>query len=781
MDDKNLDEPPALNSPTPITSEHSSGSDQTPPILEAYSSSNRSGKVLSKGSKKWLGEQITNTLTLPLQPTQKDVYQFEKELQKPDDTTNIILEVDETQTFDKNRLNLNLNMYNRHESSNASLLVEAALDSVSDIQISSTEANIDVGGSQSCTDSLVNNLYSLSHQDNLPDVSYNNNEDLNESRDINLISPSVNDHISVTDHDLNDDLPNRGITLDYSSLHQNEFSPSSSPNLQSRSQLIHDYNLHGNSPSNTPRSRLDYNLGPESPGNSSPRYDFNQSTANENLSSDESNNDIVAQNLSLNPKEKLRLDLVGYKPHYGDLDTSDLRKYEPFRSKYDLDNDRNKIYEIALDDRTKNYNESGLNSDIRNKFDITSSTECSSKIYADTLDAERIKQYDTNEHSDLKIKQFDIDTDFRTNSMLRNNKYDQLSTKYEEELHNKQIDIDAELRSKNFDSLETDRNKSIYDTSLDTDIRIKSYDVVESLEIRNKNYDNIVDTDFRTDRNFEPLVLNSTELQGLDMSARSYHNFHPTGSIQSINRYHHIYSELERPSVDLRLGYSPPPPPYSHADVLRVVSLDLTPPGRHSVDLSLRSHTLHPHQLSNSRLLGDHPLQTNRLISADHNLSTNRILSEHNRLALDQSRLLSAEHNLTSNRLLGSDRLISESSSRLISDHTTNRILSNDQLSTNRLLSSEQSRVMSDDNRLLSEQSRLLDQRGLLGETRILQPTPTNTPSLDLVGRGGLSPGYTGYSVSPSQYHASSLAARSHGSSPGHTAAASYHHYSSYY
>lgn len=782
MDEKNLDEPPALHSPTPITSEHSSESDQTPPMLEAYSNSNRSGKVLSKGSKKWLGEQLTPTLNLPLQQTPKDVYQFEKDvITKPEDTSNIILEVDETQSFDRNKLNLNLNMYNRHESSNASLLVEAALDSVSDIQITNTEPNIDVSGSQSCTDSLVNNLYSLSHQDNLPDVNYTQNEDINESRDINLISPSVNDHISVTDHDLNDDLPNRGITLDYSSLHHGEFSPSSSPNLQTRSQLMHDYNLHGNSPSHTPRSRLDYTLGQDSeivsPGNSSPRYDFHQNTNAENLSSDESNNGIVAQNLSLNnTKDKLRLDLVGYKSHYSEVDSSDLslRKYEGFR-KYDMESERNKLYDIALDERTKNY-DAGLNSDIRNKFDITNS-DCNTKTYSETIENEiRNKQYDNIEHNDLKIKQFDIEEDFRN---LRA-KYDQINSKYDDELHNKQIEMDVDIRTKNFDSLETDRNKSIYDNNLETEIRNKSYDVVDSLEIRNKNYENIVDSEFRTDRNFEPLVLNSTELQGLDMSARSYHNFHPTSGIQSINRYHHIYSDLERPSVDLRLAYSPPPPPYSHADVLRVVSLDLTPPGRHSVDLSLRSHTLHPHQLPNSRLLSDHALQTNRLISSDHNLSTNRLLSEHNRLALDQTRLLSAEHNIGSNRLLGTDRLISETSNRLISDHTTNRILSNDQLPTNRLLSSEQSRVISDESRLLSDQSRLLDQRGLLGETRILQPTPTNTPSLDLVARGGLSPGYTGYSVSTSPY-ASSLAARSHGSSPGHTTTAGYHHYSSYY
>lgn len=697
-------------------------------MLEAF---NRSGKVLSKGSKKWLGEQLTPTISLPLSQPQKDVY-FEKDVQKPEDTTsNIMLEVEDTQSnFDRNKLNLNLNIYNRHESSNASLLVEAALDSVSDIQITNTETNIDVSGSQSCTDSLVNNLYSLSHQDNLPDVTYNQNEDLNESRDINLISPSVNDHISVTDHDLNDDIPNRTLSLDYSTLHHGEFSPSSSPNLQSRSQLMHDYSIHGNSPSHTPRSRLDYTLGQDSeivsPGNSPPRYDFHPNANADNLSSDESNNGIVAQNLSLNStKDKLRLDLVGYKSHYSDLDgDSGLRKYEGFR-KYDIESDRNKMYDLALDERN----------------------DCNNG------------KYDNIEQAEMKMKQFEIENDFRNASMLR---------KYEEDMHGKQMDIDVDMRTKSFDGLDPDRSKTIYDSNLEADMRGKSYDV-DSLELRNKNYDNIVDSDFRTDRNFEPLVLNSTELQGLDMSARGYHNFH-AGSVQSINRYHHIYSELERPSVDLRLGYSPPPPAYTHADVLRVVSLDLTPPGRHSVDLSLRSHTLHPHQLPNSRLLTDHPLQTNRLLSADHNLSTNRLLTEHNRLALDQTRLLSSEHNLGTNRLLTSDRL--ESANRLISDHTTNRLLSNDP--TNR--------VLSDDARLLSEPSRLLDQRGLLSETRILQPTPANTPSLDLVtARGGLSPGYSSYSVSPSPYHASTLAARSHGGSPGHTGATGYHHYSTYY
>lgn len=761
LDDKNLDDPQSLNSPMPIDPTDHLRSTPTPPMLEVYANTrSNSAKVQSKGSKKWLGEESSHSLNLSLQHSQKDVYQFEKELQKPvndQPSNNIMLDVEETQAFDRsNKIGMSLNVYNRHESSNASLLVEAALDSVSDIQISNSEHTVDVvvngSHSQSCTDSLVNNLYSLSHQDNLPDVTYNHTEDLNESRDINLISPSVNDHISVTDHDLNDDLPNRGLSLDYNNLHHNEFSPSSSPNVQTRSQqLIHDYNIHGgNSPAQTPRSRLDYTLGHDSeivsPGTSPPRYNFHHTTA-ENLSSDESNG-IVAQNLSLNnsKQDKMRLDLSGYKSHYGDLDTSELslRKYDALRQKFDLEAERNnKIYEIeVVDDRsTKPYDR---------VIGITSSDSIETTLRSTKPFSEN------NDHSELKLKQFEVDTDFRSKY------HDDIESKYDSDVRNKQIEIDVELRSKNYDSL-------------DNEIRNKTYDVIDNLELRNKAYDNIVD-EFRSDRNFEPLVLNPTELQGLDMSARSYHNFHTTGTVQGINRYHHIYSELERPSVDLRLGYSPPPPPYSHTDVLRVVSLDLTPPGRHSVDLSLRSHALHPHQLSNSRLLTDHPLQANRLISTEHNLSTNRILSEHNRLTLDQTRLLTNEHNLSvaSNRLLSSEsRLLPDTGNRLLSDHTTNRLLSNDQLSTNRMLS--------DETRLLTEQTRLLDQTRLLGDTRILQPTPNSATNHDLVPRSLSPAGYSGYPVSPSPYHASSLAARTHGNSPVHTTATTYHHYSTYY
>lgn len=85
---------------------------------------------------------------------------------------------------------------------------------------------------------------------------------------------------------------------------------------------------------------------------------------------------------------------------------------------------------------------------------------------------------------------------------------------------------------------------------------------------------------------FEPLLVGSgCELHGLDMSARGYHHPPPHG----FSRYHHpLYDD--RQSVDLSRGggYASPPPYSTHTEVLRVVSLDLTPGGgRHSVDLSI--------------------------------------------------------------------------------------------------------------------------------------------------------------------------------------------------
>ncbi|XP_077260282.1 uncharacterized protein LOC143896342 isoform X2 [Temnothorax americanus] len=155
-----------------------------------------------------------------------------------------------------------------------------------------------------------------------------------------------------------------------------------------------------------------------------------------------------------------------------------------------------------------------------------------------------------------------------------------------QDMHHHQVPTDN-LSSDEGDSVAQNLSLSVKEKTLQLDLSTSyKYDSLEQ--------------DFTRERsNFEPLVLNSGELQGLDMSARSFH--HSFGAQMQNTRYHHhhLYDIGERQSVDLsRTGnYSmsppPPPPPYPHNEVVRVVSLDLTP-GRHSVDLSLsRSHHLH--------------------------------------------------------------------------------------------------------------------------------------------------------------------------------------------
>lgn len=595
-------------------------------MLEAYNSNPTTVKVVSKGSKKWIGDSQPPVLA----PQRTDLYSLENRNQKLQD---IDLDNEEPVQYEQTA-------FTRREPTNASLLVEAALDSV----CSEPNIDVDVGSTTNCNDTL-NNLYNLSHTDNLPDVTYNHSIDMNETRDINLISPSVNDHISVTD-DLSDDLRHsQNIGIDYSTFQQEDFTPESSPNIERNN--FRDYiNVNPVSPRDCQSKNV-------SPIPSPPRYDFGHTVA-ENLSSDDSNG-IGAQNLSLNNsnKDSIQLDLSIYKTPYNFESNLQLRSKD-FRIKFDMEADRNKDYILNVDDEEK-----FINTD------------------------NQIDSNDINEmNGDIKDKESEMD-DVRNLSELRN-----------------KFDIENEIRCRAYDSLDEFRLKNYEVDSLDS----------RTIDVRNKIYDGLLDSEFRADRNFEPLVINS-ELQGLDMSARSYHNY------SNLNRYHHLYPD----SVDLRLNYSPPPPSYSHADILRVVSID-------SVDLSLRSQ-INPHRLS-----------------------------------LDQSRLLTTD--LTTSRHLNTEsRLISELGNRLLSDHTTNRLLSNDQLTTNRLLTTDQ-RILSDDSRLLTEQPRLLEQSRMLGDTRILPPSSATA--------GTLSPAqYTGYSVSPTPY---ALPPRPHNTSP-----APYHHYSAYY
>ncbi|XP_060519982.1 uncharacterized protein LOC132698117 [Cylas formicarius] len=649
LDSKSMDDPPANQSPLVLPEDQSPPPPPQPPdpptspSIDVYvtqmSTTPSSMKVVSKGSKKWIADD-------PPLLKASDFYSIER-LSKDD------LTIQEHDLYDRKLPNMA--DFNRHEPSNASLLVEAALDSV----CSEPNIDIDVSSAPNCADSLVNNLYTLTQPDNLTEVNYG----LDESRDISLMSPSVNDHISVTD-ELGDELQqNRNIGLDYSSFHQEGFSPATSPCNVQRTNFVKNYI---NSLSPKQNGAFDGNKN-GSPVPSPPRYDFGHGgTVEHNLSSDESSG-MAAQNLSLHgTKTDIQLDLSVYKPGYK-IDYLRRLKFEGEGT-------------VASGGGTNN-----LETEVDIGPSLTNSLQETD---------ERLKYHDELS-AEIRSK-FELDLDMR----LKN---------YES--------IDAEIlrqRSATYENVTT---------GTDLEFRNKGYDIVDCVE-----------TDFRTDRNFEPLVLNSSELQGLDMSARSFHNY------SNINRYHHLYPDVDR--VDLRLNYSPPPPPY---DLMRVVSLDLTPPGRHSVDLSLRSHPLH--QIANTRLLTEHTLQSN------HRL-------------LDQTRLLTGD--LSGGRL-GDGRLLSESGGRILSDHTTNRILGNN----DHLLTTDQSRLITEESRLLGDQSRLHEQRPLISDSRIL---PSATPT------GPVSPPvapFAGYSnVSQTPYHPTPLAPRPHVTSP---TASPYHHYTTYY
>lgn len=595
-------------------------------------------KVLTKGSKKWISDES------PTHTKLSDIYSVER-LSK-----DYAVPLQETDIYDRNKLT-NINDFNRHDASNASLLVEAALNSV----CNEPDLDIDVSTTPNCSDTLVNNLYSLAQPDNLPDVGYNETGCINDSRHITLISPPMTDHVSVTD-DLKDELhENDKIDINYSGFSHGDFSPTNSPD-EHRTNFVRNY-INSLSPPNPAYSEK--NSAIPSP----PRFDLGHGVSSDRLSCDDdvvSVQNLSVQNLSIHSKNVIHMDLPIYKTSY-----KDFRKLVIDQDHIPGSLQSNDIAK-ELDSHHSKYSED-LSTDIRHKFDL-----------------------------------------------------------------------DLDIRLRNYDNTDNEiiRQKShIYETS-DLEFRSKPYDLIDNSETRTKPYD--IESDFRTDRNFEPLILNS-ELQGLDMSARSFHNY------SNFNRYHHLYPELDR--VDLRLNYSPPPSTYTHADILRVSSLDLTSPGRHSVDLSLRNHSLH--QIANTRLLTDHTLPSN----------THRLL--------DQNCLISTD--LSSSRHLTSDRMIPESGTRILTDHTASRLL-NDPLPTSHLLNSDQSRLISEDTRLLTEQTRLLDQSRLISETRLLTSATRS---------GSTSPvqGFTGYSISQTPYHPTSLTARPHVTSPTTTP----YHYSSYY
>ncbi|XP_050299642.1 uncharacterized protein LOC126738382 isoform X2 [Anthonomus grandis grandis] len=481
-------------------------------------------KMVSKGSKKWIADDISTNNSV------KDLSTFDMEPPKPDQ------QLPRPMDDPGFRKYTSICEFTRRETSNASLLVEAALDSV----CNEPSIDIDVEVSQSCNnDSLVNNIYNFSHNE----VAYN----LQESEDINLISPSVNDHISVTDELEHAQHGNIG----YATLPDGHFEQENS-----RSSLEKDrgYRFGRHEETNN------YATNP------SPRtYDF--TNVNPEHLSDESNTGI--NNLE---QEK----------HDSEMDMSMYKK-----SAY--------------------------------------------KLYYDYF--KRLK-FDDNNGSGHPVEPQPTETEMSdiARHLAEKDEKDKFNHDLAADLRNK-CDIDLDLRVRHYENtLDSDLNRQRYETwNTDLTSRPKNSDLL-NMSLDNRD---LLDSDFRSERQFEPLALNS-ELQGLDMSTRGFHNY---------SRYHHLYPEIDR--MDLRLNYTPPPPPY---DLVRVVSLDLTPPGRHSVDLSLRSLPLH--QITNSRLLTEHSLTNKHRI-------------------FDQARLLAGDLSTRINE----NRLIPETPGRLLPDPSAERIL----------------------------------------------------------------------------------------------------------
>ncbi|XP_025831808.1 uncharacterized protein LOC108742446 isoform X2 [Agrilus planipennis] len=687
-------------------------------------------KILSKGSKKWLGEQLdslnpSSLETNPLKTVDKSSFVCSK-----------------PQNFEVAKVTLGLNAFGRHESSNASLLVEAALGSVADINCNDSNIDIDVSGTPNSTDALVSNICTLPNTDELPDVPYSGSVDVTEHRNIGLISPSVNGNISVTD-DLNTELHNdENVGIDYSSFQEGDFSSNNSPENEEHNGFRCDY-TNGNRTAPQEDNNYDTDQSKNlSPGSSPPRYNFGNEVTICHVSPNNANC-ITAQNLSVHDS-KGELDLSVYKSSYG-LETSTFHSRKDLKMKLSLEPDHKQLYVLEVEDISRNLNKSIFNED--GKYGLFSADAAQ----VDVVEPRDSENKTINENtSDEKYANSDLDLPFRS-------KY----SDSELDTRNKQLEFDLNFRSKSYD-LASDllQIRSGYENNLDLDFRNKNYPSLDNADLRNKTYDNI-DTELRADRNFESLVFTPADLQGIDMTARSFHNYHASSAAAaSLNRYHHLYSDVERATIDLRMNYSPPPPPptYSHSDVLRVVSLDLTSPGRHTVDLSLRSNPLHAHQIPNTRLL------------TEHNLPSSRLLSESGRISLDQNRLLttdlsSSRHLETHSRLLN----VSEQNNRVLSDHSTNRLLSNDQSDSSHFGTVEQARMIADDTRYLNDQSRLIEPGRLLSDVRILPTVPN----------GSLSPiPYPNYSVSPTPYHPPVLTARPHVTSP---TPSPYHHYSSYY
>ncbi|KAK7789664.1 hypothetical protein R5R35_003072 [Gryllus longicercus] len=525
--------PPLTPPPPPVPVESQV---QHPPTLEAYISPHAfsgspSKVVVSKGSKKWMGDALTplDTSRVPPKESEKDIYEFE------DDKGSGVADVcdDDVSIIEASNHKVAVSVYPRPESSNASLLVEAALDAA--------ERDIDMSGSCVVTTSVQS-----------PSVITASDIGSGKSNEVLYAMTSAPGHHLVNGHH---------ASLSVSSPVQHSRTPPEGH------EQMDNYTLHPSedlvSPATTPDPNMhrQQHLSPETPPSNNLQH---------------MDNYTLQRNEIASPHQSGDLNSSGHHLHRPQVDPYTMHHQEDLVSPSETPNPPpprpHLVDGYGLHHQEEMMSPAGTPDDHRNHVD----------------------NYNMHHQEELVSP-----------AATPNPRYD---------LHHHQVPTDN-LSSDEGEGVVVAQNLSmgLKEKALQLDIAATAaaYKQYEALEVVQE-----FGRSAGGERSgFEPLLVGSTtELQGLDMSARSggYHHSFVSSSSQPMTRYHHtsvLYDmATERQSVDLSMSgrggtYSTsPPPPYTHSDVLRVVSLDLTPGGRHSVDLSLpRSssasmpHHHHPH------------------------------------------------------------------------------------------------------------------------------------------------------------------------------------------
>lgn len=551
--------PPLTPPPPPVPVE---AQVQHPPTLEAFMSpqafnSSPSKVVVSKGSKKWMGDTLTpldsqrvppkETLIITKEP-EKDVYEFDDE-KACNNVNEVVDEDDDVSIIEANNHKVSVTVYPRPESSNASLLVEAALDAA--------ERDIDISGSCGVVTTSVQS----------PTVITASEIGTGKTSEVLYAMTST----ATTHHLVN----GHHASLSVSPPMQHPRTPPEGH------EQMDNYTLHPSeelvSPATTPDSNMhrQQHLSPETPpGSGNLQHMDNYTLQRSEMASPHQSGDLNSSSHHIH-----RAEVDPYTMHHQDDLVSPSETPNPPTRNHLVDS-----YNLHHQDEIMS--PAGTPDDHRSHVDgysIHHQEELVSPAVTPT------PRYDLHHH---QVPTDNLSSDEGEGVVVAQN----LSMGLKEKAL--QLDIAA------------------------TAAAYKQYEALEVVQEFGRSSG-------AERSSFEPLLVgSSTELQGLDMSARSvsYHHSFVSSSSQPMTRYHHtsvLYDmATERQSVDLSMSgrggtysSSPPPPPYSHSDVLRVVSLDLTPGGRHSVDLSLprssstsishhhHPHAHHHHQLTPARVM----------------------------------------------------------------------------------------------------------------------------------------------------------------------------------